>query len=95
MFNFSKRTRKIDLSALQFLTDEDLTTNIITLEEMITKYDDIETYVLGLPMIGCGIGKGDYSVVKEILEASSIKIIVVEYDNRDLQLCQGEINFPS
>jgi hypothetical protein len=68
---------------------------IITLEEMITKYDDIETYILGLPMIGCGIGKGDYSVVKEILEATSIKIIVVEYDNRDLQLGQGEINFPS
>lgn len=48
---FSKKTRKIDLSALQYLTDEDLTTNIITLEEIKkdyphTKKSDLEAYKL-------------------------------------------------
>jgi O-acetyl-ADP-ribose deacetylase (regulator of RNase III) len=69
--------------------------SMITLEEMITKYDDIETYVLGLPMIGAGIGSGDWNIIKEILEATSIKIIVVEYDNGNISMGQGEINFPS
>ena len=51
MFNFSKRTRKIDLSSLQYLTDEDITTNIITLEEIKrdyphTKKSDLEAYKL-------------------------------------------------
>jgi O-acetyl-ADP-ribose deacetylase (regulator of RNase III) len=57
-------------------------------------YDE-EDFVLGLPMIGAGIGGGDWNIIKEILEASSIKIIVVEYDNRNISLGQGEINFPS
>lgn len=51
MFNFSKKTRKIDLSALQYLTDEDLTANIITLEEIKkdyphTKKSNLEAYKL-------------------------------------------------
>lgn len=48
---FSKKTRKIDLSALQYFTDEDLTANIITLEEIKkdyphTKKNDLEAYKL-------------------------------------------------
>jgi len=47
---FSK-TRKIDLSALQYYIDEDLTTNIITLDEIKkdyphTKKNDLEAYKL-------------------------------------------------
>ena len=45
------KTRKIDLSALQYYIDEDLTTNIITLEEIKkdyphTKKNDLEAYKL-------------------------------------------------
>ena len=48
---FSKKTRKIDLSALQYLTDHDLTANIITLEEIKKDYkhtqkSDLEAYKL-------------------------------------------------
>jgi len=48
---FSKKTRKIDLSALQYYIDEDLTTNIITLEEIKrdyphTKKNELEAYKL-------------------------------------------------
>ena len=51
MFNFSKKTRKIDLSALQYLTDVDLTANVITLEEIKRDYphtnkSDLEAYKL-------------------------------------------------
>lgn len=45
------KTRKIDLSAVQYLTDKDLTTNVITLEEIkkdypYTKKSDLEAYKL-------------------------------------------------
>lgn len=45
------KTRKIDLSALQYFTDEDLTANIITLEEIKKDYkhtqkSDLEAYKL-------------------------------------------------
>lgn len=72
-----------------------LISSLVTLEEMIEKYDDIDTYVLGINMIGAGIGGGDWETIKSILEKSSLQIIVVEYDNGNLQLGQGEIEFPS
>lgn len=54
--------------------------SLVTLEEMIEKYNDSDTYVLGLPLIGAGIGGGNWETIKSILEKSSLQIIVVEYD---------------
>jgi hypothetical protein len=50
MFSF-KKTRKIDLSALHYLTDEDLTANVITLDDIRksfphTKKSELEAYKL-------------------------------------------------
>lgn len=47
----NKRTRKIDLSQLQYLTDEDLTANVVTLDNIRkdyphTKKSDLEAYKL-------------------------------------------------
>jgi O-acetyl-ADP-ribose deacetylase (regulator of RNase III) len=55
----------------------------------------IKDYVLGLPLIGCGIGKGNETVVKEILEDSGLHIILVKYDNGETNMGQTEIDFTS
>ena len=52
---------------------------------------------LGLPLIGCGIGGGDFKVVKKILEkfSSDFDITVVHYDSGIERVGQTEINFQS
>ena len=69
--------------------------SLITLEDMIELYDDINIYVLGVPMIGAGIGGGDWETIKSILEKSSLQIVVVEYDNGKTDMGQTEIDFTS
>ena len=52
---------------------------------------------LGLPLIGCGIGGGDFSIVKEILNSFMFyfDITVVHYDSGIERVGQTEINFQS
>jgi len=61
----------------------------------LLKRRNVQNFTLGLPMIGAGIGSGDWNIIKEILEASSIKIIVVEYDNGNISIDQTKIDFLS
>jgi O-acetyl-ADP-ribose deacetylase (regulator of RNase III) len=64
------------------------------LEQLVYEHK-IKDYVLGLPLIGCGIGKGNETVVKEILEDSGLHIILVKYDNGETNMGQTEIDFTS
>jgi O-acetyl-ADP-ribose deacetylase (regulator of RNase III) len=63
--------------------------------EQLVHERNLETFILGLPLIGCGIGKGNETVVKDILEDSGLHIILVEYDNGETNMGQTEIDFTS
>lgn len=63
--------------------------------EQLIHRRNVEDFILGLPLIGCGIGKGHEPIVKEILDDSSLHIILVEYDNGKTNMGQTEIDFTS
>jgi O-acetyl-ADP-ribose deacetylase (regulator of RNase III) len=65
------------------------------LEFMIELSTGLDNFVLGVPLIGCGIGGGNEEIVKEILDFSSLNIILVEYDNGKTNMGQTEIDFTS
>lgn len=52
---------------------------------------------LGLPLIGCGIGGGEFSTVKKILEKFTpyFDITIVHYDSGIEKVDRTEINFES
>lgn len=64
-------------------------------ERLINYRISQDDFILGLPLIGCGIGKGDEELVIEILENSGLHIILVEYDNGETNMGQTEIDFTS
>lgn len=68
---------------------------LTVLEDMIAKYSNLEFYVLGVPMIGAGIGGGNWEIIKEILDATKLHIIVVEYDKGEINMGQTKIDFTS
>jgi O-acetyl-ADP-ribose deacetylase (regulator of RNase III) len=56
------------------------------------KADDL---IFGFPEIGCGIGGGQWPYVKDILEKSKLKIIIVHYDQGIKTVGSAQINlFP-
>tara|TARA_R110002033_G_scaffold10739_1_gene34666 strand:+ start:104 stop:604 length:501 start_codon:yes stop_codon:yes gene_type:complete len=67
---------------------------IKALVSLDTKYM-IEGKIIGLPLIGCGIGGGNWEYVKKIINACmpDLKVIIVHYDSGIKDMGQTEIDF--
>lgn len=66
--NFEYSALKQSLEKLQLLLEA---------QEYVT---GIPIYPIGIPLIGAGIGGGNWSVIKTIFENSKLEFIVVEYE---------------